>query len=148
MSAVLQVDMQARVQWVEDVMFIGESGSGHTVVADGAPDHGGRNIGMRPMELMLLSIGSCASYDVVSILKKSRQQIQHCEASVTAQRVDTVPAVFSAIHIQFKLSGRNLSEKQVARAIELSADKYCSASIMMKNAGVAVSHDFEIVIEE
>ena len=147
MSTELKVDMQARVQWIENVMFVGESGTGHTVVTDGSPDNGGRNIGMRPMELMLLSIGSCSSYDVVSILKKARQQVSQCEARVTAQRAEGVPAVFEAIHIHFMLSGKDLSEKQVARAIDLSAEKYCSASIMMKNAGVKVSHDFEILTE-
>ena len=137
--------MKARIKWVEDVMFVAESGTGHAIVLDGAPESGGRNIGMRPMELMALSVGSCSSYDVVTILKKARQQITSCEAEVTAQRVDATPAVFESIHLHFKVSGTDLSEKQVERAIELSAEKYCSASIMLKNAGVKVTHDFEIV---
>ncbi|PCH62156.1 MAG: osmotically inducible protein C [SAR86 cluster bacterium] len=137
--------MQARVKWIENVMFVGESGSGHTVVVDGAPEGGGRNIGMRPMELMLLSVGSCSSYDVMGMLKKSRQNVSHCEAEVTGTRVDAVPALFDTMHIHFKVSGKDLKEKQVARAIELSAEKYCSASIMMKNAGVKITHDFEII---
>lgn len=137
--------MKARIKWVEDVMFVAESGTGHAIVLDGAPESGGRNMGMRPMELMALSVGSCSSYDVVTILKKARQQITSCEAEVTAQRVDATPAVFESIHLHFKVSGTELSEKQVERAIELSADKYCSASIMLKNAGVKVTHDFEIV---
>ena len=137
--------MNARIKWVQDVMFVAESGTGHALVLDGAPAGGGRNMGMRPMELMVLSVGSCSSYDVVTILKKARQEITSCYAEVTAERVDATPAIFESIHLHFKLAGRNLSEKQVARAIELSAEKYCSASIMMKNAGVKVTHDFEII---
>ena len=137
--------MNARIKWVQDVMFVAESGTGHALVLDGAPAGGGRNMGMRPMELMVLSVGSCSSYDVVTILKKARQEITSCEAEVTAERVDATPAIFESIHLHFKLAGRNLSEKQVARAIEFSAEKYCSASIMMKNAGVQVTHDFEII---
>ena len=137
--------MEARVKWVENVMFVAESGSGHGIVLDGAPESGGRNLGMRPMELMALGVGSCSSYDVVTILKKARQQITSCEAEVSATRVDTTPSVFETIHLHFKVAGNELSEKQVARAVELSADKYCSASIMLKNAGVVVTHDFEIV---
>jgi putative redox protein len=136
--------MQARVKWVENVMFVAESGTGHSIVLDGAPESGGKNLGMRPMELMALGVGSCSSYDVVTILKKSRQEIISCEANVVAQRVDSEPAVFESIHLHFKLVGNNLSEKQVERAIELSAEKYCSASIMLKNGGVKVTHDFEI----
>lgn len=126
-------------------MFAAESGSGHAIVLDGAPAGGGRNMGMRPMELMLLSVGSCSSYDVVTILQKARQKISGCEVEVSAERVDAIPAVFESIHLHFKVTGLGLSEKQVQRAIELSADKYCSASIMMKSAGVKVTHDFEII---
>lgn len=140
--------MEVRVNWVEDVMFVAESETGHSVVLDGAPESGGRNMGMRPMELMALSVGSCSSYDVVTILRKARQQITSCEAKVTAQRADAIPAVFQSIHLRFRIAGKNLSEKQVERAIELSAEKYCSASIMLKNAGVEVTHDFEIVSVE
>jgi len=129
-------------------MFVAESETGHSIVLDGAPESGGRNMGMRPMELMALSVGSCSSYDVVTILRKARQQITSCEARVTAQRADAIPAVFKSIHLRFRIVGKNLSEKQVERAIELSAEKYCSASIMLKNAGVEVTHDFEIVSVE
>lgn len=139
--------MKARVKWVEDVMFVAESDSGHAIVLDGAAEGGGRNIGMRPMELMALSVGSCSSYDVLTILKKSRQAVTSCVAEVTAERADAIPAIFESIHLHFKIKGTDLSEKQVKRAIELSAEKYCSASIMMRNAGVAVSHDYEIVEE-
>lgn len=137
--------MKARVKWVESVMFVAESETGHAIVLDGATEGGGRNIGMRPMELMALSVGSCSSYDVVTILKKARQAITSCEAEVSATRVDTVPSVFESIHLHFVLSGKDLSEKQVERAVHLSADKYCSASLMLQNAGVKVTHDFEIV---
>ncbi|MEQ8408918.1 MAG: OsmC family protein [Gammaproteobacteria bacterium] len=137
--------MNVRVKWVENVMFVGESGTGHAIVLDGAPESGGRNMGMRPMELMAMGVGSCSSYDVVTILKKARQAVTSCEADVEAKRVDTTPSVFESIHLHFRVAGKGLSEKQVARAVELSADKYCSASIMMKNAGVKVTHDFEII---
>lgn len=137
--------MQARVNWVEDVMFVAESGSGHAIVLDGAPEGGGRNLGMRPMELVALGVAGCSSYDVVSILRKARQKISHCEARVSAERADAVPAVFESIHLHFRLAGENLNEAQVARAIELSAEKYCSASIMLKQAGVKITHDYEIV---
>ena len=137
--------MNVRVKWVENVMFVGESGTGHAIVLDGAPESGGRNMGMRPMELMAMGVGSCSSYDVVTILKKARQEVTSCEADVEAKRVDTTPSVFESIHLHFRVAGKDLSEKQVARAVELSADKYCSASIMMKNAGVKVTHDFEII---
>ena len=137
--------MEARVKWVENVMFVAESGSGHAIVLDGAPEGGGRNMGMRPLELMALSVGSCSSYDVVTILKKARQEITDCEAIVSAKRVDAIPAVFDSIHLHFKVAGKALSEKQVERAVELSADKYCSASIMLMGAGVKVTHDFEII---
>lgn len=137
--------MNTRVKWIENVMFAAESASGHGIIVDGAPSSGGRNMGMRPMELMALGVGSCSSYDVVTILKKARQDITSCEAEVITERVDGTPAVFESIHLHFKIAGNNLSEKQVERAIELSADKYCSASIMMKSAGVKVTHDFEIL---
>jgi len=137
--------MKSTIRWLENAMFLGESGSGHAVVMDGPEASGGRNIGIRPMEMMLLSVGGCSSYDVVSILKKSRQDISTCEAQVTGERVDAVPAVFESIHIHFKLAGKDLSVKHVERAIELSAEKYCSATIMLVKAGVKVTHDYEII---
>lgn len=136
--------MNCRIKWVEDAMFVGESGSGHAVVIDGPPDGGGRNLGMRPMELLLLGMGSCSAYDVVHILKKSRQPVVDCVAELSAERADTVPKVFTKIHIHFIVSGSGLSESSVKRAVELSADKYCSASIMLAKAA-EVSHDFEII---
>lgn len=137
--------MNGIVKWVDNVMFVAKSGSGHSIVLDGAPEGGGGNSGMRPMELMALSVASCSSYDVVTILKKARQEISSCEADVEAVRVDSVPSVFESIHLHFRVSGIDLNAKQVQRAVELSADKYCSASIMLKNSGVKITHDFEII---
>lgn len=137
--------MQTTVKWLDGASFVAESGSGHAVVMDGPADHGGRNIGPRPMEMMLMGMGGCASFDVVSILKKSRQQVSHCEARLTAERADAVPAVFTRIAIHFVVSGRGLRDAQVKRAVELSAEKYCSASIMLSAAGVEISHSYEIV---
>ena len=140
--------MQAIVKWVDGAMFLGESGSGHSVVMDGPPDHGGRNMGIRPMEMLLLGMGGCASFDVMSILKKARQQVSDCRAELNAERAEGVPSPFTRIHIHFVVSGRALKEKQVANAVKLSATKYCSASIMMEAAGVEVTHGFEIVESE
>jgi len=139
------VVMKARIKWVENVSFLGESGTGHTVVMDGPEDHGGRNIGMRPMETLLIGMGGCASFDVVSILKKSRQQVTDCVAEIEAERADEVPSVFTKIHLHFKVSGVNLKESQVKRAVELSAEKYCSASIMLGKAGVEITHGYEMI---
>jgi putative redox protein len=136
--------MQATVKWVDGVMFLGESGSGHSVVMDGAPDQGGRNMGVRPMEMILVGLGGCASFDVMSMLQKGRQQVTDCRAEVEAERVDAVPAVFSKIHLNFVVTGVNLKEAQVKRAVELSAEKYCSASIMLEAAGVEMSHSYVI----
>ena len=126
-------------------MFVGESGSGHCVVMDGPEEYGGRNVGIRPMEMLLIGMGGCASFDVVSILKKSRQAVSGCEALLDAERADAVPAVFTAINIHFVISGHNLKDKQVKRAVELSAEKYCSASIMLGKGGVYMSHSYEII---
>lgn len=139
--------MKAEVKWVGDAMFVGESGSGHAVVMDGPPDHGGRNMGIRPMEMLLIGVGGCSSFDVVDILKKSRQDVTGCHTRLEAERADAVPAVFTKINIHFIVKGRDLKEKQVERAVALSAEKYCSASIMLGKAGVAISHSFEIVAE-
>ena len=136
--------MQATVKWVDGVMFLGESGSGHSVVMDGPPDLGGRNLGPRPMEMLLLGVGGCSSFDVMSMLQKSRQQVVDCRVEIEAERADAVPAVFTCIHMHFVVTGVALKEKQVQRAVELSAEKYCSASIMLGAAGVAMSHSFAI----
>lgn len=137
--------MQATVKWIDGMMFVGESGSGHTVVMDGPPDHGGRNIGIRPMEMLLIGVGGCSSFDVVQILQKGRNDIVKCEAQLSAERVDAVPSVFSKIHLHFVISGKNLKPETVERAVKLSAEKYCSASIMLGKAGVEITHDFEII---
>jgi putative redox protein len=137
--------MKARVKWVQDVMFVTESGSGHAVVVDGAPDYGGRNMGPRPMELLLMGLGGCTAFDVVTILKKARQDVTSCEAELEAERADAVPAVFTRIHVRFIVKGRGLKEVQVKKAVDLSADKYCSASIMLGQAGVTITHDYEIL---
>jgi len=139
--------MKAEVKWVGDAMFIGESGSGHAVVMDGPPDHGGRNMGIRPMEMLLIGVGGCSSFDVVDILKKSRQNVTSCHAKLDAERADAVPAVFTKLNIHFIVKGKDLKEKQVERAVSLSAEKYCSASIMLGKAGVNITHSFEIVAE-
>lgn len=137
--------MKATVKWVDNVMFLGESGSGHTVVMDGSPDHGGRNMGVRPMEMLLLGLGGCASFDVIGILKKGRQAVSDCRVEIQAERAETTPAVFTKITMAFIVTGHQLKEKQVAKAVELSANKYCSASKMMENAGVELSHQYSII---
>ena len=137
--------MKARIKWVEDATFLGEAGSGHAVVMDGPPDMGGRNLGVRPMEMLLLGMGGCTNFDVVHILKKQRQDVTDCVAELEAERADTEPKVFTKIHVHFVVRGNNLNETKVAKAVALSAEKYCSASIMLGNAGVEISHDFEIV---
>lgn len=140
--------MKATVKLVDGMMFVGESGTGHAVVMDGPEDLGGRNMGFRPMEMLLLGVGACSSVDVVNILRRGRQQISGCEARVEATRVDAVPAVFETIHVQFVVKGRDLDPAKVRRAVELSAEKYCSASIMLQKAGVKMTHGFEIVTDE
>lgn len=137
--------MKARIQWAGEALFIGESGSGHAVVMDGPPENGGRNLGIRPMEMVLIGLGGCSNFDVVSILKKARQPVDSCEVYLDAERAPEEPKVFTKIHLHFVVKGRGLKEAQVKRAIELSAEKYCSASIMLGRAGVDISHDYEIV---
>jgi putative redox protein len=140
-----QEAMKASIRWVEDVMFVAESESGHAVVIDGPPSAGGRNIGIRPMELVLMGMGGCTSFDVMSMLLKARQDVTDCVAQLDAERADDIPSVFTKIHIHFVVTGRNLKDSQVRRAIELSAEKYCSASIMLGRGGVVITHDYEIV---
>ena len=135
--------MHVRIKWVEGVAFVGESETGHAVVLDGAPENGGRNIGMRPMEMLLIGMGACTSFDVVTILKKARQLIVDCVAEIDATRADEIPKVFTKIHVHFVITGDNLNETQVERAVKLSAEKYCSASIMLAKS-VVITHGFEI----
>ncbi|MDT8383936.1 MAG: OsmC family protein [Gammaproteobacteria bacterium] len=135
--------MKARIKWVEEVMFVGESGSGHSLVIDGPPEHGGRNLGIRPMELLLQGLGGCTAFDVMMILKKARQPVTDCVLEIEAERAETEPRVFTRIHIHFIVSGAGVSEKQVQRAIQLSAEKYCSASIMLGKVA-EITHDYEL----
>jgi putative redox protein len=123
--------MRARVKWVEGMTFIGESGSGHAVVLDGAPESGGRNLGIRPMELMLLGLAGCTAFDVVLILQRGREPISDCVVEVEAVRAPVDPKVFTKIHLRYTLRGHELSPEKVERAIQLSKEKYCSASIML-----------------
>ena len=136
--------MEARVKWHENAVFIAESGSGHAIVVDGPAEIGGRNLGPRPMELMLMSVGSCSAVDIVQILKKARQPVSGCEVKVSGERADTDPKVFLKIHLHFFVSGAGLSENHVKRAVQLSAEKYCSASIMLGKAA-EITHGYEIV---
>ena len=135
--------MKVKIKWIEDVTFMGESETGHAVIMDGAPENGGRNIGMRPMEMLLIGMGGCTSFDVMTILKKSRRAVVDCVADITAERSDEIPKVFTKIHVHFVITGNDMNEKQVARAVELSAEKYCSASIMLSKS-VEITHGFEI----
>ncbi|WPL17880.1 OsmC-like protein [Thiorhodovibrio winogradskyi] len=135
--------MKARVKWVEGVAMMAESESGHALVMDGPPEFGGRNLGMRPMELMLLGMGGCTQFDVMLILTRARQQVTDCVVELEAERAASDPKVFTCIHAHFIVTGHDLSERHVDRAIKLSAEKYCSASIML-GASARVTHDFEI----
>ncbi len=137
--------MNVTITWGGDAKFVGETGSGHQITMDGPADHGGQNQGPRPMEMLLLGLGGCTSFDVMSILKKTRQDVVDCVAQISAERADAVPAVFTSIHVHFVVSGRKLKEAHVKRAVALSAEQYCSASIMLEKGGVKVSHDYEIV---
>ncbi len=136
--------MKARIKWIEGVSFAGQSESGHTVVMDGPPDAGGKNLGVRPMEMLLLGMGGCTAFDVVHILRKSRQPVSDCVAEIDAERADTDPKVFTKIHVHFIISGKGLDPKRVEQAVTLSSEKYCSASIMLGKVA-EVTHDFEIV---
>ena len=136
--------MRARIKWVEGVSFLGQTESNHSVLMDGAPEAGGKNLGPRPMELVLLGTGGCTAFDVVHILKKSRQQVTDCVAEIQAERAETDPKVFTKIHFHFIITGKQLKAEQVERAIHLSAEKYCSASIMLGKTAL-ITHDFEIV---
>ncbi|HEY9103180.1 OsmC family protein [Chitinimonas sp.] len=136
--------MRARIKWIENVSFLAQSETGHAVLMDGAPAAGGQNLGPRPMEMVLMGTGGCTAFDVVAILKKGRADIVDCEVQLEAERADTDPKVFTRIHMHFVVKGRQLKHEQVKRAIELSAEKYCSASIMLAKTA-NITHDFEIV---
>lgn len=140
------MDMHVDVDWLKAVHFSAMADSGHQVEIDGPPDLGGVNAGTRPMELMLMSIGSCAATDVVHILSKGRVNVRQCTVMVDAKREAEDPQVFTAVHLTFKVSGERLTERKLARAVELSAEKYCSASILMQRAGVDVTHGHELIV--
>lgn len=123
--------MQARIVWSEGMSFVAESGSGHAIVLDGSPEHGGRNLGPRPMEAVLMGAGGCTAFDVVMILKKSRQPVTDCVVELEAERAETDPKVFTKIHFHYRIKGNGLDPKKVRSAVELSKEKYCSATIML-----------------
>jgi putative redox protein len=136
--------MKVRIKWIEDVAFVGESESGHALVMDGAAEAGGRNLGPRPMETVLIGTGGCTAYDVVHILRKSRAAVIDCVVQIEADRAAEDPKVFTRIHFHFIVTGKALKPQQVERAVHLSAEKYCSASIMLGKTA-QITHDFEIV---
>ena len=136
--------MKATVRWVQDAMFLGESGSGHAMVMDGAPDSGGRNLGVRPMEMLLLGLGGCTAFDVVMILKRGREPVTDCVVDMDADRAQTDPKVFTRIRMHYRVSGRGLDPKKVERAVNLSAEKYCSATAII-NKTAQISHEIEII---
>ena len=136
--------MKARIKWLDHMSFIGESDSGHSVVMDGSPEVGGRNLAARPMEMVLLGMGGCTAFDVVMILQRARQPITDCVIELTAERADEVPKVFTKIHVHYIVKGKGLSEKQVEKAVTLSAEKYCSVSIMLGKTAT-ITHDYEII---
>jgi len=135
--------MEARVKWLEGRTFLGESGSGHAIVMAGSSE-GKEAVGASPMEMLLLGLGGCATFDVVLILERGRQDIRDCDVKLTAERAEEDPKVFTNIHLHFIVTGKDLHEGKVARAIELSAEKYCSASAMLSKTA-SITHDFEVV---
>lgn len=137
--------MKANITWQEGVSFLGQAGSGHSVLMDGAPEAGGKNLGSRPMEMILMGLGGCTAFDVVHILRKGRQVITGCQVEMDAQRATEDPKVFTHIHLHFIITGKNLDPRHIERAISLSAEKYCSASMMLK-ATVDITHDYEIIV--
>lgn len=136
--------MKANIRWTGGVGFVGRAESGYDVVMDGAPEAGGQNKGSRPMEVVLIGMGGCTAFDVMHILRKQRQDVADCTAEIDAERAPTDPKVFTRIHVHFRITGRGLDRKKVAHAIELSATKYCSASIMLAKTA-NMTHDFELI---
>ena len=135
--------MKARVKWIDGAMMVAESASGHAIVMDGPEEHGGRNMGIRPMEMLLLGMGGCTEFDVMHILRKGRHEVTACEVELSAERAEVEPKVFAKIHVHFIVTGPALTEKAVHRAVELSAEKFCSASIMLGKVA-DITHDYEI----
>jgi putative redox protein len=135
--------MKARVQWLEDLTLVGEADSGHAIVMDGPPELGGHNLGLRPMEMVLLGMGGCTAIDILNILKKARQAVTDCVVELAAERAATDPKVFTRIRVHYIVTGKNLGEQHVERAVQLSAEKYCSASIMLGRTA-EITHTFAI----
>jgi putative redox protein len=135
--------MKTTVKWVDNMMMVGESASGHAVVMDGPEALGGKNLGIRPMEMLLLGMGGCTTIDVVSTLEKMREKVQDCHVEISAERADEHPKIFTKIHLHFVLKGANLNAKKVEKAINLSTNKYCSATIMLGKMA-NISHDFSL----
>ena len=135
----------ATVKWLDGMAMVAESGSGHGFMMDGAPANGGRNAGARPMEVLLMGLGGCTTFDVISILKKARQNISDCVVELSGERADTVPSVYTSIHVHFKVYGQELEPAKVERAVKLSAEKYCSASLMLSEGNVEITHSFEVL---
>lgn len=134
--------MRARVKWLDHMSFVGESESGHSIVMDGSPEHGGRNLGCRPMETVLIGMGGCTAFDVMMMLQKSRQNVVSCECELQAVRQEEIPRVFTRISVHFIVVGTDLNDKQVERAVSLSSEKYCSATKMLeKTAEITYSHE-------
>ncbi|WP_439498391.1 OsmC family protein [Bosea sp. (in: a-proteobacteria)] len=138
--------MKARASWVEGMAFMGEAGSGHAVVMDGAPEYGGRNIGIRPMEMLLIGLAGCTGFDVVQILKKGREAVTGCDVEVEAERASEDPKVFTKIHLAYRVTGKGLARAKVERAVTLSKEKYCSASIML-GATAEMSYALDVIDE-
>lgn len=139
--------MKARVKWIEDVQFVGETGSGHSVVMDGPEEYGGHGTGIRPMEMLLLGLGGCASFDVIEISRKSRQDVTDCVAEIESERSIDIPKIFTKITIHFTVTGNNLKENQIRKAVQLSAEKYCSASAMLAQSA-EINYDCTIINHE
>jgi putative redox protein len=136
--------MRARIKWLGEASFAGVSGSGHTVVMDGSPDHGGRDLGPRPMEMLLLGLGGCSAFDVVLILKRGREPVTDCVVEIEAERAETDPKVFTRIHMRYVVTGTGLARAKVERAVQLSAEKYCSASAILGRTA-EITHEVDIV---
>ena len=136
--------MQARVKWLDHLSFVGESGSGHSVVMDGSTEHGGRDLGVRPMEMVLLGLGGCSSIDIILMLMKARQDVTDCQVLIEAERADAVPAVFTRVKLKFVVEGRQLSAKQVERIVALSVEKYCSVTKMLEKE-VEIGFETEVI---
>ena len=136
--------MRSRVKWIQNKTFLGESGSGHAIIMDSDPQNGGCNLGIRPMEAILIGLGGCTAYDIVNILSKSREDLTDCDIEIRADRAESVPKIFTKITLKYKITGKNLNIKKVERAVKLSAEKYCSASLMLEKTA-EITHQIEII---